>query len=161
MKPEAPVEIVQAVTPADWRVARALVEEYAAGLGVDLCFQNFAHEMDHIAEAYSPPAGAMLLAREGDAAIGCVGLRPFGDAGDCEMKRMYVAPAGRGRGTGRRLAEAVIAAARAAGYSRMLLDTLPHLKAARELYATLGFRPIPEYRHNPVPGTVFLALDLR
>ncbi len=153
--------IVQAGSPEDWRTARAMIEEYAASLGVDLCFQGFAEEMEHIADEYSPPRGALLLAKEGEAILGCVGLRPFGDAGDCEMKRMYVPSAGRGRGIGRRLAEAIVAEARKAGYARMLLDTLPHLEAAQSLYRSMGFVEIPVYRHNPVPGALYFALDLR
>lgn len=156
-----PPTLAQAASPEDWRIARELIVEYADGLGVDLCFQNFSEELAHLAEEYSPPRGALLLAKEGGAVLGCVGLRPFGDAGDCEMKRMYVPAAGRGRGIGRRLAEAIVAEARKAGYLRMLLDTLPQLEAAQALYRSMGFVTIPAYRHNPVPGALFFALDLR
>ena len=159
------IALAQASTPDDWRTARAMIEEYAASLGVDLCFQGFAEEMERIVEEYSPPAGALLLAKEGPAILGCVGLRPFhGDAsvaGDCEMKRMYVPPAGRGRGIGRRLAEAIVAEARSRGYARMLLDTLPQLEAAQALYRSMGFVETGAYRHNPVPGALYFALDLR
>lgn len=165
MKPERAPRIEQARSAEDWRIARAMIEEYAASLGVDLCFQGFAEEMERIVEEYSPPRGALLLAKEGEAVLGCVGLRPFhGDAsvaGDCEMKRMYVPPAGRGRGIGRRLAEAIVAEARKAGHARMLLDTLPQLEAAQSLYRSMGFVEIPVYRHNPVPGALYFALDLR
>lgn len=155
------IALSQAATPEDWRIARAMIEEYAASLGVDLCFQGFDEEMARIADEYSPPRGALLLAKEGEAVVGCVGLRPHGGAGDCEMKRMYVPPAGRGRGVGRRLAEAIVTEARKAGYTRMLLDTLPQLQAAQALYISMGFREIPQYRHNPVPGALYFALDLR
>ena len=155
------ISLAQASTSSDWRTARAMIEEYAASLGVDLCFQGFAEEMEHIADEYSPPRGALLLAKEGEAVVGCVGLRPHGGAGDCEMKRMYVPPAGRGRGIGRRLAEAIVAEARSRGYSRMLLDTLPHLEAAQALYRSMGFVETAAYRHNPVPGALYFALDLR
>lgn len=155
------IALAQASTPDDWRTARAMIEEYAASLGVDLCFQGFAEEMERIVEEYSPPAGALLLAKEGPVILGCVGLRPYGNAGDCEMKRMYVPPAGRGRGIGRRLAEAIVAEARSRGYARMLLDTLPQLEAAQALYRSMGFVETGAYRHNPVPGALYFALDLR
>jgi len=162
------IRLAQAASADDWRIARAMIEEYAASLGVDLCFQGFAEEMERIVDEYSPPRGALLLAKEGEVILGCVGLRPYhgdasvaGVAGDCEMKRMYVPPAGRGRGIGRLLAEAIVAEARKAGYARMLLDTLPQLQAAQSLYESMGFRAIGAYRHNPVPGALYFALDLR
>ena len=144
----------------DWRAARRLIEEYAAALNVDLCFQNFAHELEHLASEYGPPAGAFLLAEEDGARLGCVGLRRFAERTG-EVKRLYVAPAARGRGVGRLLAEGIVAEAKRLGYADLVLDTLPDMKAAQSLYASLGFRPAPPYRHNPVAGTVFLQLALR
>ena len=144
----------------DWREARRLIEEYAASLEVDLCFQNFAHELEHLAEEYGPPAGAFLLAVENSVSLGCVGLRRLSD-GVGEMKRLYAVPAARGRGVGRLLAESIVAAARQLGYGRVLLDTLPAMKEAQGLYASLGFKATAQYRLNPVPGSAFLELELR
>ncbi|HEY2337850.1 MAG TPA: GNAT family N-acetyltransferase [Burkholderiales bacterium] len=143
----------------DWREARRLIEEYAGSLGIDLCFQNIDHELAHLAEEYGPPTGAFFLAVEATLALGCVGLRRFGD-GVGEMKRLYTVPAARGRGAGRLLAEAVIVEARRLGYERLVLDTLPPMKEARALYASLGFVPTAAYRFNPVPGTAYLELAL-
>ncbi|MGE5234208.1 MAG: GNAT family N-acetyltransferase [Acidobacteriota bacterium] len=164
-----PLHLDSPDSPEAWAAARRLIEEYAASLDVDLAFQNFAEEMANLSREYAPPGGAFLLAELGGDGVGCdgvgcdwvgcVALRRFGE-GVCEMKRLYVAPAGRGHGVGRALAEGIIARARELGYERMVLDTLPSMKQAQALYTSLGFRPIPAYRYNPVPGTAFLELGL-
>jgi ribosomal protein S18 acetylase RimI-like enzyme len=129
---------------------RTLLREYADGLGVDLSFQDFDAEL-------ADPLGfyELVLVATG----GCVALRRV-DGATCEMKRLYVRPAARATGLGRALADAVIAHARARGYERMLLDTLPSMAEARSLYASLGFRETEAYRYNPVEGTSFLELLL-
>lgn len=151
--------LAQPQSEAEWRQARALIEEYAASLELDLSFQNIAHELDHLSVEYGPPGGAFFLAQENGTSLGCVGLRRFCE-GVGEIKRLYIRPAARGRGVGRLLAESAVAAGKRLGYRRLLLDTLPDMKAAQSLYVALGFRPIDAYRFNPVAGTVFLALEL-
>lgn len=146
--------------PRDLATVRALFSEYADSLGVDLGFQGFAEELASLPGKYASPAGAVLLAWRSDESLGCVAMRPLQRAGDCEMKRLYLRPAARGEQLGRELAQAICEAARAAGYRRICLDTLPTMGAAQGLYASLGFRPIEPYVFNPVEGTKFLALDL-
>jgi putative acetyltransferase len=141
---------IRPAQPDDRETVRGFLREYADGLGVDLSFQGFESEL-------ADPLGFYELVLLAD--DGCVALRRI-DEQTCEMKRLYVRPAGRGSGLGRQLAEAVIAAARARGYSRMLLDTLPKMAAAQALYRSLGFRDTEPYRHNPVPGAAFLELGL-
>jgi putative acetyltransferase len=140
-------------------VVRALFEEYAEALGVDLGFQDFERELAELPGDYVPPAGRLLLALDPEPA-GCVALRPF-EPGVCEMKRLYVRPAYRGSGLGRLLAEQIVTAGRDAGYERMRLDTLPTMAAARGLYESLGFVEIDAYRPNPVHGTTYFELALR
>lgn len=155
-----PPRIIEAEGVEGLDVARRLFAEYAASLEVDLGFQGFAEELNHLPGDYVRPAGGLLLAFEGEDPDGCVAFRPL-EAGVCEMKRLYVRPAARGSGWGRRLAERVVDDARSAGYGRMRLDTLPSMNPALRLYVDMGFRDIPPYRHNPVAGARFLEIDLR
>jgi GNAT superfamily N-acetyltransferase len=151
-----------AAAARDVAQARALFEEYAAGLGVDLCFQDFAGELASLPGAYAPPRGRLLLAGPPGQPVGCIALRPLGDASDVgEVKRLYVRPEARGTGLGRRLVEAVLAEARAIGYRELKLDTLATMVAARALYEALGFRECGAYYRNPLPGTVYMTLALR
>ncbi len=153
------IRLVQPNSKDDWRQARGLIEQYAGSLDVDLSFQNFEHELQHLESEYAPPSGAFLLAEENGVFFGCVGLRPFAD-GAGEMKRLYSVPAARGRRVGRLLAEGIVEAARRSGYTRLLLDTLPSMKEAQSLYASMGFKPTAAYGFHPVPGTIFLELAL-
>jgi GNAT superfamily N-acetyltransferase len=157
--PGRPVRLLQATTPREWDEGQRLVREYAASLDVDLCFQNFEHELEHFTTEYGAPAGAFILAEDAGQYVACVGLRRISeDKG--EMKRLYVAPAARGLGLGRRLVERIIVVARGIGYRSLVLDTLPSMQEAQALYLTLGFRPTTAYRFNPVEGSAFLRLDL-
>lgn len=153
------IVIRQADLPADLPVIRRLFREYAAGLGIDLCFQDFETELATLPGKYAPPAGRLMLACSGAEAVGCVALRPIDDR-TCEMKRLYVRPAVRGQQLGRRLAESVCAEAREAGYRRICLDTLPSMSAAVRLYTELGFRAVAPYVYNPIEGAIFLGLEL-
>lgn len=153
------LKILQAETAEQLREARLLFEEYAASLGFDLGFQDFEAELAGLPGAYAPPQGRLLLAFHEGRPAGCVALREL-EEGVCEMKRLYVRPGFQGLGIGKVLAEAVIEEARGMGYSRMRLDTVPSMERARGLYRALGFREIPPYRFNPIPGTAFLELRL-
>ncbi len=145
---------------AEWvGTARTLFLEYARSLDFALCFQDFDRELAELPGRYAPPSGRLLLALDGEEVAGCVALRGL-DAATCEMKRLWVRPAWRGRGVGRRLAEAVVAAAREIGYARVRLDTVPSMTAAIALYGHLGFVEIAPYTENPVPGATFMELRL-
>jgi ribosomal protein S18 acetylase RimI-like enzyme len=150
-------------SPADWAAVRAIFLEYARGLGIDLSFQDFDAELAGLPGAYVPPGGVLLLATVDGALAGCGALRPLaapghGNAG--EMKRLYVRPAFRGLGLGRRIADALMAHARAAGQAAILLDVFDHMASARDLYRTLGFTEIAPYYANPLPGVHYLKADL-
>jgi ribosomal protein S18 acetylase RimI-like enzyme len=168
--------------PDELDAARSIFEDYAASLTIDLGFQNFEAELAALPGEYTEPRGALLLAlinaadtrvaakapllrrgRELAHVAGCCALRPL-DTADypnaAEMKRLYVRPGFRGLGLGRQLTEAILDAARGAGYGCVLLDTLDDMEAARALYEDLGFAEVPPYYHNPVPGSHYLKVDL-
>jgi len=139
---------------------RELFHEYAASLAFPLDFQDFEREVADLPGAYEPPRGALVGARADGAAAGCVALRPLDDT-TCEMKRLYVRPEFRGAGIGRTLAEAAVRAARARGFGRIRLDTVPGMETAQALYEELGFVEIAPYRSNPIAGVRYLELQLR
>lgn len=155
------MRLIQAETSEQVEEARRLFREYEAATGVDLCFQNFEAELRGLPGDYAPPEGRLfLLEDEAGRAVGCVALRKI-DEGVCEMKRLYLRPAARGTGAGRRLAEDLIAEARRIGYERMRLDTLPQMREAIALYRSLGFRETEPYRFNPVEGALYMELEMQ
>jgi ribosomal protein S18 acetylase RimI-like enzyme len=153
------IRVAQARWPKDYGTVEALFREYVASLGVDISFQNVDEELSALPGKYARPGGVVLIGWDGAQAAGAVAYRMF-KPGVAEMKRLYVRPAFRGRDIGRKLAGQLIAEARAQGYRSMLLDTLASMQAARRLYAELGFQPVAAYYENPLPGTIYMALDL-
>jgi len=129
--------IRDARVPAEIPVVRALFDEYAASLDVDLSFQDFARELAELPGEYAAPHGCLLLADDGGDIIGCVALRALAGGED-----------------------AVIARARVFGYRSVKLDTLASMRRARALYSSLGFRECAPYYRNPLPGTTYMELAL-
>lgn len=151
------------ISEVDWSSAagevRELLREYQGALGVDLCFQDFEREVTELPGDYAQPRGTFLLAALRGETVGCAALRPLSDE-SCEMKRLYVRPAARGTGLGRALALRIVDEATRRGYRSIRLDTMPLMTNAIALYRALGFREIPAYRHNPVPGALYFELTL-
>jgi ribosomal protein S18 acetylase RimI-like enzyme len=140
---------------AEVPVMRELFSEYGRSLGIDLSFQDFDQELATLPGKYAPPDGAVIIARLGAAACGCVALRRI-DQATCEMKRLYVRPDARGLGVGAELVRLIVDRAKSRGYRAMRLDTLPSMKSAIALYASFGFREIPAYTFNPIHGAVYM-----
>lgn len=158
------IEFITPATPKQLAATRLIFQEYADQLGVDLCFQNFEAELAGLPGDYAPPQGCLLLALLDGGIAGCCAMRPLETVdypNACEMKRLYVRPDFRRFGLGRQLVEAVLDAARIAGYHSVLLDTLNDMEAARALYEDLGFKDIPPYYHNPIAGAHYLKVDLQ
>ena len=158
------ISLITVTEPDQLPHIRALFEEYAQQLGLDLSFQGFAQELDALPGDYAEPRGALLLALVDGEAAGCCALRAIDDVdypNAAEMKRLFVRKAFRGFGLGRQLSEAILVAAEQRGYDCVLLDTLDDMESARALYEDLGFEAIPPYYHNPLPGAHYLKVDLR
>jgi putative acetyltransferase len=151
--------IIEATSAENVSRARELFAEYARAVDEPACFGGFERELAALPGEYAPPAGRLYLALEKGVATGCVALRRL-DAATGEVKRLYVRPGARGTGSGRVLARKVIDAAKEIGYSRVVLDTLPKMRAARSLYGALGFREIPPYLSCPTPGAICYELRL-
>jgi ribosomal protein S18 acetylase RimI-like enzyme len=153
------IRVVQARRHDDIERVRELFKEYETSLGIDLCFQNFEKELVNLPGDYAPPEGRLLVAVDEPNIVGCVALRKL-DPETCEMKRLYVRPAFRGKRIGKTLATTAIEQARHTGYRKMRLDTLPSMKQAIALYQSLGFKPIPPYRQNPIEGALYMELQI-
>jgi len=151
------MEVIHAKTPDEIDEVRRLFREYEAYLKLDLCFQDFESELANLPGKYASPSGTLLLAMDGEKAIGCGALRNLG-AGEertCEMKRLYVRPEARGRGVGRQIAVRLIQEGIRLGYSSMVLDTLDRLQDAMQLYESLGFVRTGPYYDNKMHLNLF------
>jgi ribosomal protein S18 acetylase RimI-like enzyme len=125
------------------------------------------HEYDDVRKKFPgehvPPYGRLFLALSGDQIGGCVALGKLSDT-VCELRTMYVRPAFRGMGMGRKLADIVLHEAREMGYTHMRLDTLSFMAGALGLYRSLGFQDIAPYRNvsdSLKRYICFLETDLR
>ena len=143
--------LVRVTAAEDVAAMRELFAEYARAVGEPCCFAGFERELAALPAGYQ----TLLLIR----GAGCAGLRRV-DAHTAEIKRLYVRPGQRGAGLGRKLARTAIAAAREAGCSRVVLDSLPAMRQAIALYRSLGFREIAPYLDQPTPGAICFELTL-
>lgn len=154
------IEVVQAESEAEIEEAKAIFREYEQWLGLSLCFQSFEEELASLPGFYAPPDGRLYLARIDGETVGCMGLRKL-SGGICEMKRLYLREAARGKGVGQALIEKVIADAREIGYAKMRLDTFPpKMGKAVSLYESHGFYEIEPYYENPHGDTLFMEKQL-
>src|SRR3954465_12274441 len=94
------IRITEARWPDDRMIVEALFREYVASLAEDISFQNVDNELAGLPGKNARPGGVVLIARDGDEAAGAIAYRMV-EPGVCEMKRLYVRPAFRGRGLGR------------------------------------------------------------
>lgn len=115
----------------------------------DLAREGFAYfdaEVDRMYEHFQGRQSAYFVATVGDQVVGGAGIAPLraGPEDTCELQKMYLLPAARGRGLGKQLLERCLKAARGAGFRQCYLETMPQLTTARALYERAGFSAIPE-----------------
>jgi ribosomal protein S18 acetylase RimI-like enzyme len=161
--PPPDIRVCEAIWPDHHADAVRLVQTYVASVQQPACFPGLAEELADLSAAYPRPSGGFYLAWLNGAAVGCCAFRALLDADHanaCEMKRLFVDPRARRLGLGHRLVEAVMDAARVAGYAVVLLDTLTEMEAARALYEDMGFVSIPPYTQSPLPGAHHLMATL-
>ncbi|MCJ1395854.1 hypothetical protein MMC18_008740 [Xylographa bjoerkii] len=170
-----PITISPARSPSSIRTTTTLFSAYAASLDISLDFQSFSTELAALPGSYAPPLGDILLAHDAAGTpAGCIALRPLRLSADhqpslrtphdrpsyCELKRLYVVPAGRGLGIGKMLVERALSAAEERGYGEVRLDTLPDMRAAVRLYESVGFVRTEAYHGTLVEGLIFMGRSL-
>jgi ribosomal protein S18 acetylase RimI-like enzyme len=122
--------------------------------------QKYDHEVENLEEKYGLPFGRLYVAYFEDEIAGCIALRKLNDS-QCEMKRLYVKPQFRNKGIAKFLVEMIVSDAKVIGYDSMLLDTLPFLTTAIEMYKKIGFYEIGCYNDSPLDNTIYMKLDLK
>lgn len=149
--------------------ARELLLEYghfviAQPGAARFCFGSLEQEAARLPQSYIDQGGGCLMAEVDGAPAGFVAWRalPESVAPDAwELKRLWVRPIARGLSLGRKLTEAVVDRAVAAGRKSIYLDTAPaSMAAAHRLYLDLGFEPCAPYNDNPVEGLAWLKKSL-
>ena len=124
-----------------------------------LKLQNYDHETENLEEKYGRPYGRLYIAFIDDNIAGCIALRKIDDD-NCELKRLYVKPQYRGKNIGGTLVKHIIKEAENIGYKHILLDTLPFLNAAIDMYKKYGFYEIESYNNSPMDNLIYLKYDL-
>lgn len=154
-------EIIYSIpeTEYDYQLVVEIFKEYQLQLGIDLCFQQFDHELNNLKNIYQKPKGIIILAKKANEIVGCVALKPI-EKNNCEMKRLFVKPAHRGNGIGEKLTEMLIAYAQKNKYTLMKLDTLVQLNEAITLYQKLGFKSTNPYVFNPLNDVLYFEKEL-
>jgi len=153
------ITIIKAATAADFQNGKQLFLQYIQSLDFELNFQDVDRELNEITREYNHPTGALLLAYDGNNAIGCAGIRKIDDR-RAELKRMFVDPAYRGLQLGPKLLQMALDEARQLGYRSIRLDTVPQMRSAIKLYQSAGLHEIEPYRFNPIAGAKFMEKEL-
>ncbi|MEZ2348380.1 GNAT family N-acetyltransferase [Terriglobus sp. RCC_193] len=163
-----PITIRAARWPQDLHAAQLLLRHYADFLihnpvgPVNICLAGYEEEMASLPLQYAEPDAVLLLAFQEGTAVGCVAVKQRKDRpGSCEMKRLWTEPSTRGTGLGRRLIQEAMTWSRAQGATVLLLDTVAEaMPDAVMLYRRMGFVETERHNTNPLPGLLFMKVDL-
>lgn len=164
------ITIIQALSAVELQHTQALFAEYFEFLRREIeilvddpnyifPMARFREELASLPGQYAPPDGRLLMAYDDGSSAGCVAFHKFGE-GVCEVKRLWARPQFRGKKVGKLLMEKLIAEARTAGYTTMVLSTIDILKEAIALYTLLGFENTESYFNLPLEHEVFMKFDL-
>ncbi|HYO88588.1 MAG TPA: GNAT family N-acetyltransferase [Candidatus Limnocylindrales bacterium] len=167
------IEIAQVETPEQIAQARGLLVEYLTFIRTEVDnalsdpddappMTGIEDELAALPGIFSLPDGRLLLALADGTPVGCIALRQI-DKQTGELKRLWVCPAARSLGAGRLLVGTLIAEARQAGYTRLLLSTVDKLREAQRLYTSFGFEATDPFWDGPpeiMAHEIFLRLDL-
>ncbi len=167
------IRIAQVEGEDQIRQLRDLLNEYLVFLrplnessGVDNehipAMQTVDDEIAHLPGIFTPPRGRFFVALDDEQVVGCVALKPISQHTG-ELKRMYVKPAYRGQRIGWRLVETLIAAARAIGCTKVILDSHRTMTRAHNVYQGLGFEIVlpPDDASDDLKRiAIFMELDL-
>ena len=140
--------MIREITPADQyplkETIMAVMSEYGA---VGAGFASVDPELNHLYASYSGAGAAYFVVEDTNsgAIIGGSGIKPLiGEAGVCELQRMYLRASHRGRGHGRQLLVRCLQYAKCEGYNRCYLETVSNMQEAASLYRHAGFRQLAE-----------------
>ncbi len=124
-----------------------------------LNIQNYDYETENLEEKYGLPYGRLYVALYNGNIAGCIALRKL-DEENCELKRLYVKPQFRGQNIGGLLVKHIIKQAKEISYKHILLDTLPFLETAINMYKKYGFHEIESYNNSPMENLIYMKYDL-
>jgi putative acetyltransferase len=136
---------LRSIRPADDKDVRNIIVEVMAELqATGEGFSDQDAELESMSAAYGTPGAAYFVAELDGRVVGGGGLGPLSGADPhvCELRKMYLLPAARGRGIGRRMLQICVERARNMGYRTCYLETLAQMERARDLYERFGFLPL-------------------
>jgi carbonic anhydrase len=152
------IQIVEATTPARIEQFRALLMQYAAEREGGFS-ERMVQDLRDLPGRYAAPDGGLFIALCDGKPVATAAWTKFSET-LIEMKRVYVQPAHRGKGIGRRLSQCIIDEAAQRGFAQVGISTWATAEPAITLYQSLGFKHIPPFKTSPIAGLVYMGLNL-